>query len=130
MENFSFFSKNLKTYLFANDISRADLAKQLRVESASTVGKWINENRSPPGPIMANLETLSGITADEFINQDLTLKIIREAKYTNLLAEPDPGTYTENATIKRLTKHITDTMEHLRILEDASSKVLESVKIN
>jgi transcriptional regulator with XRE-family HTH domain len=129
MENFSFFSKNLKTYLFANDITRAALADRLGVESASTVGKWINHNRTPPGTIMRLLEALSGISTDEFVNQDLTLKIIKDAKYTTLLAEPENTDYTENATIKRMARHIEETMEQLRILEKASEKVLESVKM-
>lgn len=129
MENFSFFSKNLKTYLFANDISRADLSKRLGVESPSTIGKWINENRTPPGPIMRMLENLSGISTEDFINQDLTLKIMKDANYTNLLAEPENTSYAENATIKMMAKHISETKDQLKIIEAASEKVLLSLKL-
>lgn len=78
---------------------------------------------------MRMLENISGISTDDFINQDLTLKIIKDANYTSLLAEPENTSYAENATIKMMVKHITETREQLKLMEAASDRVLQSIKM-
>lgn len=130
MEKNIFFAKNLKTYLFAHEVTHEDLAGRLGLKSHGTVGRWINENRVPPGPTLQSISAITGIDSSDFVNTDLTWHIITKSNYTSLLAEPGSSVYSDNATIKRMAKHIADTMEQLRILEEASGKVLESVKIN
>lgn len=91
MADFYFFSKNLKTYLFAQEMTKEELAAKLGLGAPSTVGKWISENRPPKGASMKLLTDLMGFTDDEIINEDLTWRIIQKSHYTDLSFAEEPA---------------------------------------
>ncbi len=128
MEKNIFFAKNLKTYLFAHEVTHEDLAGRLGLKSHGTVGRWINENRVPPGPTLQSISAITGIDSSDFVSTDLTWHIITKSNYTSLLAEPDSSIYAENATIKMMAKYIEETQEQLKLIGQAGEKVLQSAK--
>jgi len=130
VEKNTFFSKNLKTWLFAHEMTQNQLGEALNI-TGTAVGKWINENRPPKGPAFIAVCNHIGLNPEDILNKDLTYQIIQSSNYTDLsmAAEPYDQKYQENSMIKVLVKHIEDTQEQLKIIEKAGEKVLAAAKM-
>ncbi len=129
MEKMNFFSKNLRTWLFAHEKTNAQLGEALGI-TGTAVGKWINENRVPPRMALRSVCSYINIDPGEFVEKDMTYEIIKASNYTDtiMVGEPAEGKYMENATIKMLTRHIEETQEQLKLIEQAGERVLQSAK--
>jgi len=125
-----FFSKNLRTWMFAHDITQTELGEQLGM-TGTAIGKWILENRPPKGLILSGLCTHIKIDPVEIMEKDLTYQILEEAKYIeSKVAEPSTGElqYENNAKLARLLKHLSQVQDELKTMVAEGEKVLESVK--
>lgn len=66
MTNTEIFAKNLKHYMWLNNISQRDLANSLKVSDAS-VSHWLNAARMPRMDKLQSIATILGITLQELI---------------------------------------------------------------
>lgn len=130
MEKINYFSKNLKTWLFAHDFTYAVFGEKLKLTGV-TIGKWINENRPPKMPTLITVCQIIGISPDEMIEKDLTYQILSDAKYIESVAAESSDrvdVYQENAKLARLLKHLSQVQDELKNMVAEGEKVLESVK--
>jgi len=130
MEKMNFFSKNLRTWLFAHEKTNAQLGEALGI-TGTAVGKWINENRVPPLMALRSVCSYINIDPDEFVDKDLTYQILQDAKYIDaIVADGSDGVdqYVSKGKITRLTAHLNHIQEQLKILVSEGEKVLESAK--
>lgn len=130
MENFSFFSKNLKTYLFANDLSAKELSGQLGYGARSTVQKWIKEGTVPGATVLKLVADLMHVSMDDLMGKDLTHYIIETSGYTTsgMVADTESTIYRDNAKLRMSINHIQSVQTKLQELVADNEKVLEAVR--
>lgn len=133
MEKILFFSKNLRSWLFAHDTTHEQLAQRLGVKSISTIGRWTKDNNPPPGPSLLGLANLMGYTTDELLYQDLTWRIIQESPYMpegSTVAEKEwaYGVTADKQSLQECVAYIRNVQDQLRSIIVDGDRILEAVK--
>lgn len=126
----NFFSKNLKTWMFAHNLGQAQVAVELQM-STSTINKWLTNDKAPKGPALIGVCNYVGISPEDMLYKDLTYQILQDAKYIdNIVADGGDETamYHARGKLARVTSHLQQVQDQLKMMLLESEKVLESVK--
>lgn len=130
MEKNNFFSKNLRTWLFAHDKNQAQLGDEIGM-TGTAIGKWMLENRPPKGLVLSGFCKHINVDPVEMVNKDLTYQILQDAKYIdNTVADgPDETiSYQANSRATQVITHLQHVQTQLKALLSEGEKLLESVK--
>lgn len=129
MKEIIFFSKNLKTYLFAFEITQDELARLLG-NTGQALGKWIKENRTPPTPTLNQLATILEVSPEDLVNKDLTYHFMAKANNLPMLAADKVDGYQSPEWKAAMKTHLQSVQDQLRKIIQDNDKIMESMGLS
>lgn len=88
-ETLTFFSKNLRTWIFMHGQSQAEFAEKIGGIPFQTVSKWLSTERLPEFETLIKISNYMGMTVEDLVKRDMTVDILKKSKYSqNIYDDP------------------------------------------